>query len=494
MFSILKLNHWFKDKVNIKNIVISIQVDLEKNNINNVLIKSENGNNSYSFIDKVITINESLINTEDYKKINNLLNNEKDTIETIILHEISHAIHHQNMYEENYNNFNGFINLQTKFDNHLLSEIPSTIKHNYNKAQINLENFLVYEKNNPISEWIHHNFAEGFADCTSIVLKTLKDNLDKEQRDKLIKAIKTYRINNYKEQKDLPIDLLLNKENKTLEIWNGKHTASAYCNYESLTHLKAGLFSQFSNEELSTMSKPLLYNFINAEVLNGLYDSINKEIIENSLFAKQFNDYCKQNNNQTIEEWLNNFKNLIIDYKKENVLKFARENYYKDHSMDFEDLKTGKTNNQEINKVLKNQSDLLSIVSSEESLKRAKAIVIMNEIIPDLKTIKQNSPQYERQVKASFKEMLENEFSIKNDNEIKNEILKGKFTKDSMILFKEHQYEFSIPCHHSNKPEMKLSLNQEMKENIQKPNVLNNIKTIRQKISHNQSNVIFKIN
>ena len=90
--------------------------------------------------------------------------------------------------------------------------------------------------------------------------------------------------------------------------------------------------------------------------------------------------------------------------------------------------------------------------------------------------------------------MLENEFSIKNDNEIKNEILKGKFTKDSMILFKEHQYEFSIPCHHSNKPEMELSLNQEMKENIQKPNVLNNIKTIRQKISHNQSNVIFKIN
>ena len=105
---------------------------------------------SYSFVDKIININEELIKTDDYKKINNLLNNEKDTVEIIILHEVSHAIHHQNMYEENYNNFNGFINLQTKFDNHLLSKIPSTIKHNYNKAQINLENFLVYEKNNPI--------------------------------------------------------------------------------------------------------------------------------------------------------------------------------------------------------------------------------------------------------------------------------------------------------------------------------------------------------
>lgn len=52
---------------------------------------------------------KSITKTEDYNKINNLLNNSKDTVEIIILHEVSHAIHHQNMYEENYNNFKGFI-------------------------------------------------------------------------------------------------------------------------------------------------------------------------------------------------------------------------------------------------------------------------------------------------------------------------------------------------------------------------------------------------
>lgn len=170
------------------------------------------------------------------------------------------------------------------------------------------------------------------------------------------------------------------------------------------------------------MSKSVLYSFINAEVLNGLHDSINKEVKENPLFAKQFNNYCKQNHNQTIEEWLNNFKELIINYKTENVLKFARESYYKDYSIDFEDLKTGKTNNENINKVLKNPSNLLSLVSSEEDLKRAKAIVVMNEIIPDIRTLKEKFPQYEKQIKASFKEKPVNGYSIKSNNEIKSEI------------------------------------------------------------------------
>ena len=170
------------------------------------------------------------------------------------------------------------------------------------------------------------------------------------------------------------------------------------------------------------MSKPVLYGFVNAEVLNGLHDSINKEVKENVLFAKQFNDYCRQSNNQTIEEWLNNFKELIVNYKTENILKFARENYYKEHILDFEDLKIGKTNNEDINKVLKNPNDLLSLVSSEEELKRAKAIVVMNEIIPDIKTLKENYPQYEKQIKASFKEITKDGYNIKNDKEIRSEI------------------------------------------------------------------------
>ena len=179
--------------IKIKDIVDDILIYLPQKKIENIKIDLESNKNSYSFIDNYIYISENLINTKDYKKINNLLNNSKDTVEIIILHEVSHAIHHQNMYNQNYNNFSGFINLQTKFDNHLISEIPSTIKHNYNQSQINLENFLTYQKGTPISEWMHHNFAEGFADCTSIVLKTLKDNLDKDKRNVLIEAIKTYR-------------------------------------------------------------------------------------------------------------------------------------------------------------------------------------------------------------------------------------------------------------------------------------------------------------
>lgn len=278
------------------------------------------------------------------------------------------------------------------------------------------------------------------------------------------------------------------KKNKTLEIWNGKHTASSYCNYESLKHLKGSLFSQFSNEELTSMSKPVLYSFINAEVLNGLHESINKEVKENVLFAKQFNDYCRKSNNQTIEEWLNNFKELIVNYKTENVLKFARENYYKEHILDFEDLKTGKSNNEDINKVLKNPSDLLSLVSSEEGLKRAKAILVMNEIIPDMRTLKENYPQYEKQIKANFKEIPENGYNIKSNNEIKSEILKEKFTKDSISLLKQYQYEFSIPCHHSNKPQMNLSLNQT--EINTKPNIISNI---RKNLNKNQNDLKFKV-
>ena len=479
--------------INVEDIGLDVTLFLSKNNVTQIYFDTKSNKNSYSFIDNYIYISESLIKTKDYKKINNLLNNPKDTIEIILLHEVSHAIHHQNMYEKNYSNFNGFINLQTKFDTHLLSEIPVTIKHNYNTPQIELENFLAYQKGNSISEWLHYNFTEGFADCTSIVLKTLKDNLNKDQRNILIEAIKTYREENYKEQKELPNELILNEKNKTLEIWNGKHTASSYCNYESLKHLKGSLFSQFSNEELTSMSKPVLYSFINAEVLNGLHESINKEVKENVLFAKQFNDYCRKSNNQTIEEWLNNFKELIVNYKTENVLKFARENYYKEHSVDFEDLKTGKNNNEDINKVLKNPSDLLSLVSSEEGLKRAKAIVVMNEIIPDMRTLKKNYPQYEKQIKANFKEMPENGYNIKSNNEIKSEILKEKFTKDSISLLKKYQYDFSIPCHHTNKPQMNLSLNQEPIKETTKPNIIGNISAIRRHLNNNQNDLKFKV-
>lgn len=232
------------------------------------------------------------------------------------------------------------------------------------------------------------------------------------------------------------------------------------------------------------MSKPVLYSFINAEVVNGLHDSINKEVKENQLFAKQFNNYCKQNHNKTIEEWLNNFKQLIVNYKTENILKFARENYYKDHSLDFEDLKSGKTHNEDINKVLKNPSDLLSLVISEDELKRAKTILVMNEIIPDLKTLKEKFPKYEKQVKAKFKEITEDGYNLKNNNEIKSEILKEKFTKDSISLLKQYQYNFSIPCHHSNKPKMNLSLNQT--EINTKLNIMSNISSIRKTLNNKQ--------
>ena len=242
------------------------------------------------------------------------------------------------------------------------------------------------------------------------------------------------------------------------------------------------------------MSKPVLYGFINAEVLNGIHNSINKEVKENTLFAKQFNDYCKTNHNQTIEEWLNNFKSLIINYKTENVLKFARENYYKEHSADFEDLNSGIINNEDINKVLKNPNDLLSLVSSEKDLKRAKAIVVMNDIIPDIKILREKFPQYEKQIKASFKEKPVNGYSIKSNNEIKSEILKEKFTKDSISLLKQYQYEFSIPCHHSNKPQMNLSLNQtEIIEINTKPNIISNINSIRKNLNKNQNDLKFKV-
>ena len=121
----------------------------------------------------------------------------------------------------------------------------------------------------------------------------------------------------------------------------------------------------------------------------------------------------------------------------------------------------------------------MSLVSSEKDLKRATPIVLVNEIIPDIKTLRENFPQYEKKIRASFQEMPINGFNIKSNQEIRSEILKEKFTKESITLLKTYQYKFSIPCHHSNKPQMNLSLNQKPIKEITKPNIISNINSIR---------------
>ena len=70
------------------------------------------------------------------------------------------------------------------------------------------------------------------------------------------------------------------------------------------------------------------------------------------------------------------------------------------------------------------EKDSLNFMGSEEGLKRAKAIVVMNEIIPDMRTLKENYPQYEKKIKASFKEIPVDGFNIKSDKEISGREIK----------------------------------------------------------------------
>ena len=47
-------NSWLKEKVNIKNIVVLVNKNLEKNNIKNISFEYVNKKNLYNFIDKKI--------------------------------------------------------------------------------------------------------------------------------------------------------------------------------------------------------------------------------------------------------------------------------------------------------------------------------------------------------------------------------------------------------------------------------------------------------
>lgn len=51
-------NSWLKEKVNIKNIVVLVNKNLEKNNIKNISFEYVNKKNLYNFIDKKIYISE----------------------------------------------------------------------------------------------------------------------------------------------------------------------------------------------------------------------------------------------------------------------------------------------------------------------------------------------------------------------------------------------------------------------------------------------------
>ena len=248
----------------------------------------------YSFTNKTINIPENynylIKHQQEYKS---LYSHFKHNFEEYVgYHEIGHAIHHQTLNLDN----NNYIKFNNQEINSFLSR-PTT-------------------ESTKIDNFIHMNFTEAYADCYAGLVIYLKNN-----NKQFISEISEFRKNEYESMKNNNSFIL--KENSPLV---GKMAVTQYANYYALDNFKNNFIDVFNQQEILDMSKKYsfiaIHDFIQLESLRGLKDTLINEINTNPLFAKDFDEYCKNINNQTnTKDYLNKLEKCIEDvnsdvYKK----------------------------------------------------------------------------------------------------------------------------------------------------------------------------------
>lgn len=228
------------------------------------------------------------------------------TLEFIVKHEFGHLNHHQ------------FLSIQHNINPENFEYVTLNSNSNYIKTNTSLNQLFdrTLSKSNPIEDFIHMNFMESYADSYAGLTSYLQD------KDKSIFAkIHNLRLAQFKELKDSDnLNLKQHKSNNSIvEIYSGKFSTSRYSNYLSSKYIKENIVEKLSFEKLSKLSIYDLHNLMQIEILSSLQETLKKEIKNNPLFNKQFNDYL-QTKNISIIDYFKHFNNGIIEYKEKSHL------------------------------------------------------------------------------------------------------------------------------------------------------------------------------
>lgn len=281
---------------------------------NNFPLNQKNNQEAlYSFSDNFINIPDNFYrldtNYKQFEAIQKYLNDK--TLEFIIKHEFGHLNHHQ------------FLSIQHNIKSESFEYVTLNSNSNYIKTNTSLDNLFdrTLSKPNPIEDFIHMNFMESYADSYAGLTSYLQD-----KNKSIFAKILNLRLSQFKELKDSDnLIIKQNSDNNSIaEIYSGKLSTSRYSNYLSSKYIKENIIEQFSFDKLDKLSIYDLHNLIQIEVLSSLQETLKKEIKNNPLFNKQFNDYL-QNKNISITDYFKQFNNGILEYKEKTYLNIIHD-------------------------------------------------------------------------------------------------------------------------------------------------------------------------
>ena len=285
-----------------------IAIFLSVNNYlyNNKVINLDNINKKealYSFSDNNINIPDNF-----YRLANNYLqfeeikkHFEEKTLEFIIKHEFGHLNHHQ------------FLSIQHNINSENFEYINLNSNSNYIKTNTSLDKLFDrnLSKPNPIEDFIHMNFTESYADAYAGLTSYLQD---KEKY--IFSIIHNFRLAKYKElKKSTNLSLKQNYNNNSIaEVYSGKLSTSRYSNFLISKHIKKNIIDKYSFDKLKKTPISNLHDLMQIEIICSLNNILKKEIKDNPLFNKQFNDYLTLKK-ISIASYFENFNKGIIEYK-----------------------------------------------------------------------------------------------------------------------------------------------------------------------------------
>ena len=408
-------------------IVISKFLTSKKLLINfNFYQKRENNKEAlYSFSDNFINIPKNFYRLEkNYKQFEAIQKHLGDkTLEFIIKHEFGHLNHHQ------------FLSLQNNINSENFEYVILNSNSNYIQTNTSLDKLFdrTLSKPNPIEDFIHMNFMESYADSYAGLTSYLQD------KDKSIfTKIHNLRLSQFKELKDSDkLKLKQNSDNNSIaEIYFGKLSTSRYSNYLSSKYIKENIIEKFSFDKLDNLSIYDLHNLIQIEVLSSLQETLKKEIKNNPLFNKQFNDYLL-NKNITITDYFKEFNNGILEYKEKTHLNIihnelltnnqdklnqfinfhANNNSFQSSNL-FNNF-LSKEQEEDLYKTIKNLNNNGKLEQNKEGLSK---YIINNFILPQ----------------QTFQPLLQSLVTKNNSNSQHNEIIKSLYNDTKQYLLNSY--------------------------------------------------------
>ena len=298
--------------------LISSFLSLNNYLYNNKVINIDNKNNQealYSFYDNLLNIPDNFYRLDknylQFEEIKKYF--DEKALEFIIKHEFGHLNHHQ------------FLSIQHNVNSENFEYIDLNSNSNYIKTNTSLDKLFdrTLSKPTPIEDFIHMSFMESYADAYAGLTCYMQD------KDKSIfSTIHNFRLAKYKElKKSVNLSLKQNYDDTSIaEIYSGNLSTSRYSNFLTSKYIKKNIIDKYSFDKLKEAPISNLHDLMQIEILSSLKEVLKKEIKDNPLFNKQFNNYLTSKN-ISVESYFESFNNGIIEYKEKFHLTLIHDDF-----------------------------------------------------------------------------------------------------------------------------------------------------------------------